>query len=142
MIGAGGALGAAARYGTELAIPLKSGGYPAATFLVNVVGTVILGAVAALPAGWLPAHDLTRAGIGTGFCGGLTTFSTMSLEIYKLFPGHSVVAFWYIAASLVAAPLCALAGAVLGQRIMALAPGRASEPESGSGASRARVERR
>jgi len=76
VIGAGGAIGAAARYGTELAIPARSGVFPVVTFLVNIVGAVILGAVAALPAGWLWAHDLTRPGIGTGFCGGLTTFST------------------------------------------------------------------
>lgn len=100
-----------------------------ATFAVNVVGAVILGAVATLPAGWLPAHDLAKPAIGTGFCGGLTTFSTMSLEIYKLFPGHPEVAAGYVAASLLAAPLCALGGAMLGQRLKAVAPGRASEPE-------------
>ena len=43
VIGAGGATGTAARYGTELAIEPGSDGYPAATFLVNVVGAVILG---------------------------------------------------------------------------------------------------
>ena len=43
VIGAGGAIGTAARYGTALAIPPRSGAYPVATFLVNVVGAVILG---------------------------------------------------------------------------------------------------
>ncbi len=100
-----------------------------ATFAVNVVGAVILGVVITLPAGWLPAHDLAKPAIGTGFCGGLTTFSTMSLEIYKLFPGHPEVAAGYAAASLVAAPVCALAGAMLGQRLKATAPDRANEPE-------------
>lgn len=110
MIGAGGALGAAARYGTALAIPVGSGAYPFATFLVNVVGAVILGGVAALPAAWLRAHELTRPAIGTGFCGGLTTFSTMSLEIYQRLPGHSALAIGYAAISLLAAPGCAWAG--------------------------------
>ena len=50
VIGAGGALGAAARYGTGLALPPRLGAFPVATFVVNVVGAVILGAVAALPA--------------------------------------------------------------------------------------------
>jgi CrcB protein len=113
VIGAGGAVGAAARHGTELAIPTRSGAYPVATFLVNVVGAVILGAVAELPTGWLPAHELTRPAIGTGFCGGLTTFSTMSLEIYRLWPGHPEVAAAYAAASLAAAPACAWAGTAL-----------------------------
>lgn len=110
VIGAGGAVGAASRYGIALAIAPASGGFPVATFLVNVVGAVILGAVAALPAAWLAAHELTRPGIGTGFCGGLTTFSTMSVEIYQRWAAHLAVALGYAAVSLVAAPVCAWAG--------------------------------
>jgi CrcB protein len=68
VIGAGGAIGAAARYGTLLALPPHLDAFPVATFLVNV-GAVILGAVAALPTDWLSAHELTRPAIGTGFCG-------------------------------------------------------------------------
>jgi CrcB protein len=110
VIGAGGAIGSAARYGTALAVPPHSDAFPVATFLVNVVGAVILGAVAALPAGWLPAHELTRPAIGTGFCGGLTTFSTMTLEIYERWAGSFPLAVGYAGASLVAAPACAWAG--------------------------------
>lgn len=77
---------------------------------MNVVGAVILGGVAALPADWLRAHELTRPAIGTGFCGGLTTFSTMSLEIYERLPGHSALATAYAVISLLAAPACAWAG--------------------------------
>ena len=113
VIGAGGAIGTSARYGTALVIPPRSGAYPVATFLVNVAGAVILGAVAELPAGSLPAHELSRPAIGTGFCGGLTTFSTMSLEIYQLWPGQPEIAAAYAAASLAAAPACAWAGVAL-----------------------------
>ncbi|HEY7144981.1 MAG TPA: CrcB family protein [Streptosporangiaceae bacterium] len=127
-IGAGGALGAAARYGTELAIPPKSGVYPVATFLVNIVGAVILGAITALPSGWLAQHDLTKPGIGTGFCGGLTTFSTMSLEIYQRLPGHSGLAVGYAAASLIAAPACAWAGYALVQAARSGGPGSRRAP--------------
>ncbi len=129
VIGTGGALGAAARYGTALAIPPGSGAFPLATFGVNVVGAVILGAVAVLPDNWLPAHDLAKPGIGTGFCGGLTTFSTMTLEIYQLTPGHPQLAAGYAAASLLAAPLCALAGAVIGKRLQMIRPGRPCLPD-------------
>jgi CrcB protein len=110
VIGAGGAIGAAARYGTTLAIPPRLDAYPFATFLVNVVGAVILGAVAALPAAWLAAHELTRPAIGTGFCGGLTTFSTMTLDIYQRWAAHTALATAYAVISLVAAPACAWAG--------------------------------
>lgn len=110
VIGAGGALGAAARYGTGIALPPRLDAFPVATFLVNVVGAVILGAVAALPADWLSAHELTRPAIGTGFCGGLTTFSTMTLEIYQRSSAHSMLAATYAVTSLLAAPVCAWAG--------------------------------
>jgi fluoride exporter len=110
VIGTGGAIGAAARYGTVLALPSHLAAFPVATFLVNVVGAVILGAVAALPADWLSAHELIRPAIGTGFCGGLTTFSTMTFEIYQRSPTHSLLAATYAVVSLVAAPACAWAG--------------------------------
>jgi CrcB protein len=131
VVGAGGAIGAAARYGTTLAIPPRSGAYPVATFLVNVVGAVILGAVAALPAGWLPAHELTKPAIGTGFCGGLTTFSTMTLEIYRRWAEHSALAVTYAAISLVAAPACAWAGFSLVRA--ARDPARRRPPPPGPG---------
>lgn len=122
IIGAGGAIGTAARYGTALAIPIHSGAYPVATFLVNIVGAVILGAVAELPTRWLPTDGLTRAAIGTGFCGGLTTFSTMSLEIYERSPGR--LAAVYAATSLLAAPACAWAGHALVKIAPVGSPGR------------------
>jgi fluoride exporter len=115
VIGAGGAIGSAARYGAVLAMPPHLDAFPVATFLVNVVGAVILGAVAALPTDWLSAHELTRPAIGTGFCGGLTTFSTMTLEIYQRSPAHSTLAATYAVTSLVAAPSSAWAGFSLTQ---------------------------
>jgi fluoride exporter len=128
VIGGGGAIGAAARYGTGLALPTNLDAFPVATFLVNVVGTVILGAVAALPADWLAAHELTRPAIGTGFCGGLTTFSTMTLEIYQRSAAHSMLAAAYAVTSLVAAPACAWAGFSLTQAARTAARKRRTSP--------------
>jgi fluoride exporter len=127
VIGAGGALGSAARYGTGLAIPPRLE-FPVATFLVNVVGAVILGAVVALPADWLAAHELTRPAIGTGFCGGLTTFSTMTLEIYQRLPAHSTLAVAYAVTSLLAAPACAWAGYSLTQIARTISRKRRAPP--------------
>ena len=128
VIGAGGALGAAARYGAGLALPPRPDAFPVATFLVNVVGAVILGAVVALPADWLAAHELTRPAIGTGFCGGLTTFSTMTLEIYQRSAAHSALAAVYAVTSLVAAPACAWAGYRLTQTARAVSRKRQAPP--------------
>ena len=133
VIGAGGAIGAAARYGTVLALPPHLDAFPVATFLVNVVGTVILGAVAALPSDWLSAHELTRPAIGTGFCGGLTTFSTMTLEIYQRSPTHSMLAATYAVTSLVAAPACAWAGFSLTQTARAVSRKRRASPGATKG---------
>jgi fluoride exporter len=129
VIGAGGALGAAARYGTGLVLPSRLDAYPVATFVVNVIGAVILGAVAALPADWLAAHELARPAIGTGFCGGLTTFSTMTLEIYQRSSPHSTLAAAYAVTSLLAAPACAWAGYSLTQTARTVARKRRAPPE-------------
>jgi len=130
VIGAGGAIGAAARYGAGLALPPRPDAFPVATFLVNVVGAVILGAVVALPADWLAAHELTRPAIGTGFCGGLTTFSTMTLEIYQRSSAHSTVAAVYAVTSLLAAPACAWAGYSLTQTARTVSRKRRAPPGS------------
>ena len=133
VIGVGGAIGAAARYGIALAIPTHVDAYPLGTFLVNVVGTVILGAVVALPADWLAAHELTRPAIGTGFCGGLTTFSTMSLEIYQRSSAHSTLAAVYAVTSLLAAPVCAWAGFSLTETARAVVRKRRARPGAAKG---------
>jgi CrcB protein len=130
VIGVGGALGAAARYGAGLAIPPRLDSFPYATLAVNVVGAVILGAVVALPADWLAAHELTRPAIGTGFCGGLTTFSTMTLEIYQRSPAHSTLAATYAVTSLVAAPACAWAGFSLMQTARTVSRKRRASPRT------------
>jgi len=128
VIGAGGAVGAAARYGAGLAIPPRLDAFPYATFVVNVVGAVILGALVALPADWLAAHELTRPAIGTGFCGGLTTFSTMTLEIYQRSPAHSALAAVYAVTSLLAAPACAWAGFSLARTALNVSRERRAPP--------------
>jgi fluoride ion exporter CrcB/FEX len=94
---------------------------------------VILGAVAALPSDWLSAHELTRPAIGTGFCGGLTTFSTMTLEIYQRSPTHSMLAATYAVTSLVAAPACAWAGFSLTQTVRAVSRKRRASPGATKG---------
>jgi CrcB protein len=59
--------------------------FPWATFVINVAGSVILGFVASA---WLNHPDPARRNwyllLGTGFCGGFTTFSTFSYETLKL----------------------------------------------------------
>jgi fluoride exporter len=80
MVLLGGAVGAPARYLTDLAVQRLHGTvFPWGTWTVNVVGSLVLGVVAgASSPDWL----LTL--LGTGFCGALTTFSTFGYETVRL----------------------------------------------------------
>lgn len=97
----GGALGAVARRGLIVALPLDGHGWPWATFVANLAGTAVLGLLLAA-AQHLPARAiLLRPFLGAGFCGALTTFSTLQLELIRLGRnGHAALAVGYVAASL------------------------------------------
>ncbi|WP_446210061.1 fluoride efflux transporter CrcB [Micromonospora sp. IBSANI012] len=80
LIAIGAALGAPLRYLTDRAVQARHGSpFPWGTLTVNVVGSLLLGAVAAVPAA--PA---VTALLGTGFCGALTTWSTFGYETLRL----------------------------------------------------------
>ncbi|BBH17180.1 putative fluoride ion transporter CrcB 2 [Nocardioides baekrokdamisoli] len=77
----GGAIGSTLRYLTDLIVQSRHASrMPWGTFAVNVTGSFVLGMAAASWASNSTAYALW----GTGFCGGLTTFSTFSLETVRL----------------------------------------------------------
>jgi fluoride exporter len=80
----GGAVGAPLRYLADLLMQSRRGGLmPWGTLTVNVIGSLLLGAVAsAVTNAGAPVWLLTLA--GTGFCGALTTFSTFGFETFRL----------------------------------------------------------
>lgn len=100
----GGALGTLLRAGLAEALPVSGVGWPWATFLVNVIGTALLGY-------WfttLPHTRYRRPLLTTGFCGALTTFSTVQLELLEMLDaGRLGLAFLYLAAGLGAGLLAA-----------------------------------
>lgn len=77
---AGGAAGALGRTALAEAWPVAGGTWPWATFVVNLAGCLALGAVLVLTA----AGTTRRGLLGPGLCGGLTTFSTLQLELVEL----------------------------------------------------------
>jgi CrcB protein len=83
----GGAVGTAARYGLGRwveSFPWGQG-FPWGTFIINVSGSFILGVTAVVVLERLPPeHGDWYLLIGTGFCGGFTTFSTFEWETFKL----------------------------------------------------------
>lgn len=104
VIAVGGALGALARYGVGLTLPHVPGSFPLATFLVNVVGCLLIGVLIVVITEWTRAHPLVRPFLGTGFLGGFTTFSTYAVEAQELLrAGRVAIAGAYLAGTLATA---------------------------------------
>ena len=99
----GGALGALARAALGEAFPSSATQWPWPTFVVNVVGAFLLGYFVTRLQERLPLSRYRRPLLGTGVCGGLTTFSTMQVEILHMVDAHSYgLAAGYAVASVAA----------------------------------------
>jgi fluoride exporter len=113
----GGVIGAVARVGLSEALPHGVGGWPWATFTVNMVGALLLGWFVTRLGERLPPSTYRRPLLGTGLCGGLTTFSTMQLELFKMIEGGYVpLAVAYAAATIAGGFLCVHVGTVATRR--------------------------
>ena len=84
VIALGGALGSLARWGLATALPHRPGAFPWATFLANVTGALLIGALMVLLAEVWPPSRYLRPFLGIGVLGGYTTFSTFSYETFAL----------------------------------------------------------
>lgn len=84
LVGCGGFLGSVLRYLSAYALEAYlHSSFPFGTFLVNVAGSLIIGIIYGLALKNLVSPEI-RLLAATGFCGGLTTFSTFSYEILTL----------------------------------------------------------
>jgi fluoride exporter len=103
-IAAGGVLGAEARFGLANVLPHRAGHFPWATFVTNVSGCLLIGALMVLLTEVWAAHPLLRPFLGVGVLGGFTTFSTYTVEIQQLVAaGAARTGLLYLAGTLVAA---------------------------------------
>lgn len=111
-IAVGGALGGVARYEISLAHPSTPGGFPWATWAINISGAFVLAVIVTLVVErWPPTRHL-RPFLGAGFCGGYTTWSTAMTDTVLLVRDHHTrIAVAYLAASL-AAGLAATVGGI------------------------------
>ncbi len=113
-IAAGGAAGSLARWGLERAVTGSS--YPWATFLINVSGCLLIGALMALVLDVWADRRYLRPLLGVGFLGGFTTFSTFVLETRDLAASsHGLLSVVYVVASVTGGFVAALAGLVGGR---------------------------
>ncbi|MDN3483133.1 CrcB family protein [Arthrobacter sp. APC 3897] len=93
----GGAAGAAGRGGLSLAIP-NLGEVPAAILIINLAGAFLLGwlyEAVTRPDSGRPAAGNLKLLLGTGFCGGFTTYSSLATDTALFFlggrPGAAVI---------------------------------------------------
>lgn len=117
----GGALGCYLRYVVSKWFNDQPWGdvFPFGTLVVNVAGSFLLAAAAAIILERLsPAHQDLYLLIGTGFCGGFTTFSTFGWETYKLVRDGS---WWYALTNVLVSVVAGLLGIVLGVTLIGLA---------------------
>ena len=115
----GGCLGTATRAWLTFVIP-PTGGFPAATMGINVVGALLLGAL---------LEALSRRGadegarrrirllFGTGFLGGFTTYSALATDSVLLAAGSPAVALLNVLGTLVLGVVGTGLGIVLAARV-------------------------
>lgn len=102
----GGGLGALVRYGIGKFFPFSGNGFPIGTFLANVISCLILGYLMGILLG-KSLDQKYQLLLMTGFCGGFSTFSTFSMESYRLMSnGASLTSLFYILASVVVCIVC------------------------------------
>ena len=100
-IAAGGALGASARYALSLAALQFRWSPTLATLTANVIGSFLIGLVAVAWLGQGAVSSTARLAVMVGVLGGLTTFSTFSLQTIALLEqGFAARALVNIAANL------------------------------------------
>lgn len=117
LVGLGGALGAVARWklGGVVLHHTTDWKFPLSTFLVNVVGCLVAGALVGLVTklDWFTPD--ARLFVFTGVLGGFTTFSAFGIETAYLLRRHEYgVATWYVLLSVV----CGIAGLMLASSLV------------------------
>jgi CrcB protein len=114
LVAVGGAIGSVARaWVSVMAVRLVGASFPWGTMVINIVGSMVIGIVAATalsPTRTIFTQEV-RIFLMVGFCGGFTTFSSFSLQTFELLrEGRPAVAFANVALSVLLCLLATTAG--------------------------------
>jgi CrcB protein len=117
----GGGLGAMCRYLFGVGVVRLSGPAqgPLATFMINVLGSVLMGVLIGAMTKMTGVNDRWRLLLGIGVLGGFTTFSSFSLEAVLMIERR---AYALAAAYVVGSVVLGLAGLMLGLLVMRKLP--------------------
>jgi fluoride exporter len=115
LVGLGGFIGAIARFELARAIgAFFEPRFPWGTFAINVSGSFLLGVLGVIVAQKAPDSEALRLGLGVGFLGAFTTFSTFEFETHALLDdGSWMMALANMIASLLLGLVAVRAGIVL-----------------------------
>ncbi|WP_096439951.1 fluoride efflux transporter FluC [Alteribacter populi] len=107
----GGALGTTVRYFINVQTMFTL--YPIGTLTENIIGSFLLGVLTRYLI-HRKSHEVWKAGLGVGFCGSLTTMSTLAADAYALAGDNSMLsAALYTSLSLFGGLLVAMIGFAL-----------------------------
>jgi fluoride exporter len=110
-ISLGASLGALLRWWLGLALNVYFPAIPPGTLAANLIGGYVVGVAVAVFAAYSAITPEWRLFVITGFCGGLTTFSTFSAEVVNLMQqGRALLALSAAAAHLVGSVIMTIAG--------------------------------
>jgi CrcB protein len=119
VIAIGGALGSMLRFASvSYLTPLFNFKFPIGTFIVNIIGSLLIGVLYVLLVEKNNLSPLYRLFFITGLLGGYTTFSTFSLEMLQLWQsGHVINSMVYAIGSVVLGLLAAFFGMWITQKV-------------------------
>lgn len=119
LVGIGGALGAMARFAVGGLVGALPNGFPLATFVINIAGSLAMGLLVGILAKMTPQfQNEIRLFVAVGIFGGFTTFSSFSLDAISMIErGDVLLATLYVVGSVV----LALAGLWIGMLVMRVA---------------------
>ena len=118
-VGIGGFLGAVGRYLVTVSMQRVAPAFPFGTLLSNVLASLIIGFIIGAERQTTAMQDRTRLFLTTGLLGGLSTFSTFSMETVSMFEnGKYIAAGGNILLNVGLCLICVLVGISLAKAIV------------------------